>query len=372
MGERRRFRRCSTKRTGAACAALLLACGLGAWHAGFERDAAACGRFYPARELRKPSLAHEQVAILYDASVGVEHFIREVAFNDATTHFGFVVPTPSRPEVAKVAKSPFEALRNSFDFAPRVGARAAGGTRDTSPTRGYGSSGLGSVELLEKVKVGSFTAFVLAADDEAAMAKWLRENGLSTTPESQEWLGHYVRLQFYFVAMRYDPVLEPKEATSPTRTVGVTRSETIRISFATPAPFYPYLEPRAVGELAGADRLLELWLVTNEPLTPVALVDEGEDRTWVRPLQPGLSYGSALASTVVALGSEFDGLLPKNDVVVQTFQDQKSSRPGFGDILFVPKERRPLEGRRKEALTRLAGLLDTSLVPVRRPQKAAP
>src|SRR5262249_43589386 len=79
---------------------------------------------------RRPSLAYEQTLIVYDAERRREHFVREVVFSASREPFGFVVPTPSRPEVAKVKKSPFPKLRDEFPFRrPHPGGRvAAAGT----------------------------------------------------------------------------------------------------------------------------------------------------------------------------------------------------------------------------------------------------
>ncbi len=91
------------------------------------RDAEACGGFFSRGSTRKPSLSYEQVLILHDPSSGTEHFIREVAFHGGAEPFGFVVPTPTEPVVAKVEKSPFEALRRAFPFArPEAVVRGEG------------------------------------------------------------------------------------------------------------------------------------------------------------------------------------------------------------------------------------------------------
>jgi hypothetical protein len=330
-------------------------------------EALACGTFSAKLgTTRRPSLSYEQVVIVYDAKTSTEHFIREVTFNEGATQIGFVVPTPSRPEVAKVDAQPFNELRSKLRFAPEPNLGAFGHGSGAGTGQGYGSGrvGGGSVSVLETTKVGSFTAFVLAADDEQALATWLSDNDFSSSPEADEWLAHYVRLRFFYVAMRYDPPAPSagREA-PPAGAKPVTRGETIRISFATPAPYYPYLEPKPPTGLPAGDRLLEMWLVSNEPMTPVALVDADGARTWVRPLQPGLTHGGARDVAVKALGVTLGALVPEGPVTVQTFQDQKQSRAGFGDIVFVPSERRALDGARKAALLPLVALLDSTLMP---------
>src|SRR5262249_46022466 len=163
-----------------------------------------------------------------DGAARREHFIREVAFRRASEPFGFVVPTPTRPEVAAVAKSPFSELRRSFGFGAEPALRAVG-------LAGHGRLGGGApsgVPLSAVRKVGSFTAFVLAATDETALSAWLAEQKLVKTPEASAWLARYVRLGFFFVAMRYDPEREAPgtKASEP----DASKSETMRISFATP------------------------------------------------------------------------------------------------------------------------------------------
>src|SRR5688572_3283833 len=80
--------------------------------------AEACGGFFLRRVSpeEQPSLAREKVLIIHDAARGREHFIREVAFRRADQRFGFVVPTPTLPEVVKVEKTPFSRLRRRFPF----------------------------------------------------------------------------------------------------------------------------------------------------------------------------------------------------------------------------------------------------------------
>ena len=44
--------------------------------------------------------------------------------------------------------------------------------------------------VLSKERVGSFTAFVLAATDSAALERWLKDNQLVVPPETRAWLDH--------------------------------------------------------------------------------------------------------------------------------------------------------------------------------------
>jgi hypothetical protein len=321
--------------------------------------ARACGGFFSrvrATPATAPSLSHEQVLLLYDSASRKEHFIREVTFRNGTEPFGFVVPTPSRPEVAAVKQSPFPALRSiaSTDDFPPAPTRRSDNKEGGTGARRAGSG----VQVLEVSKVGSFTAFVLAASDARGFAEWLAQNGFQSSPSTDEWLAHYVRQNFFYVAMRYEA---PREVTSAARVV----AETVRISFATPVPYYPYLEPRPSGGRASPERLLDLWLVSTASWTPISARTAGSKTTWVRPFRP--TRGSAARYQLeAALGDELRALLPTGELKLQTFQDQKASREGFGDVLFAPVAPNALAAERLDELKPLLGSIDPALLPAAR------
>jgi hypothetical protein len=321
--------------------------------------AEACGGFFSTSALserRRPSLAHEQALIIYDQKSRREHFVREVAFRQATKPFGFVVPTPARPEVEPVAKSPFRDLRHVFGFD---GLEAVSSSRGFRPGRLGGGADDG-VTLLDVKSVGSFTAFVLAATDEAGLSNWLARQKLVKTPESGAWLAHYVRLGFFFVAMRYEPKPAAPGAASPEP--GAAMSETMRISFDSPLPYYPYFEPErtsAPGEL----RLLDLWVASDAALEPVSVLERDGTRRWVRPFRAGKRYDRVEARLAGLLEPELWRLLPSGKVTIATYQDQKASRRGFGDVLFVPARSPELTPARRSELEKLLPVLDPELVP---------
>jgi hypothetical protein len=304
------------------------------------------------------------VLIIHDPAAEQQHFVREVTFVAEREPFGFVVPTPARPEVAKVATSPFVALRSSFPFDPPPMRSASKGAGTGAPPDGAPGADRG-VRVLEITKVGSFTAFILAATDEKALAKWLSDNQLVSTPEADRWLAHYVRMGFFYVAMRYDPATEETQEGA-----GRTKSETVRISFATPVPYYPYFEPERPAAMKARQslRLLELWTVTPRAITPIVARSSGDGAAakirWLRPYREGQRFNEARARLEHALDDELEQLLPTGGLVVQTFQDQKTSRTGMDDVLFAPAERIEIDAeKKKRLLPLLVGILDPALVP---------
>lgn len=301
-----------------------------------------------------PSLQVEQVLVIHDPATEQEHFIREVAFRDAKEPFGFVVPTPSRPTVAKVAHSPFERLASDYypdpPGAPPVDLGLSGLSGGGTGT----GAGASQVTVLSQERVGSFTAFVLAASDGAALRSWLDRNQLATTPASDAWLAHYVALGFYFVALRYEA---PDAKTIRER----TRAETVRISFASPLPFYPYREPDHATAPGTAPRELAVWLVTPERFVPVAAKKVGDAIDWRRPWIEGVRHDPVKVEELQRqLGAELGALLPasKDALTVQTFQDQKRSRQGWGDVVLVPEKARTVDVTKLSHFGGLAASLD--------------
>jgi hypothetical protein len=285
--------------------------------------AAACATFGRLIDTgRTPSLSLERVLIVHDPVTQLQHFIREVVFRGDAEVFGFVVPTPSLPEVFAVEHSPFVDLEGAFPYV----------ARPPQPRARTRSAGSGSVEVLEQKAVGSFTAFVLRASDPAALAQWLRDNQLQSTQENDAWLRGYVARDFYYVALRH----ERRPGTGRARAL---KAETMRISFRTPVAYYPYREPQMAASGGSEPRALALWLAAAEPLVPVAWEARGAEAGWVRPLREGLRASAVESSWLRGqLGSAERSLIaPDRRWSVQTFEDQKRSRAGFGDVVYLPE-----------------------------------
>ncbi|MEQ9317789.1 MAG: DUF2330 domain-containing protein, partial [Polyangiaceae bacterium] len=337
----------------------------------------------------------------------------------------FVVPTPARATVAAVKSPPFDRLARAYAFPTTNGGS------------GFGSGDGGRVTVLDRSKVGSFSAFVLAASDGVALTDWLRANKFVTDTHTKAWLSHYSRMKFHFVAMRYDPPNSAQVGEASDQIV----AETIRISFKTPLPYYPYFEPKTPeGQTVRAS---EMWLVSNSPMTPVAALREGLSTQWVQPFAAGAPYrptrgkadppkppppppppkaipprtkvdgdppsargnmwGDSIGESFGAgglglsgigeggggrshgigsgslgrighsagagvleplakvLGHDLEALLPQGALVVQPFQDQKTSRVGFGDVLFIHQTPRTLSPTQRKALEPLLAILDPML-----------
>jgi MYXO-CTERM domain-containing protein len=317
------------------------------------RDADACGMFVTRpmtdEEIAQkvPYLSIERVLLVWNATTQTEDFVREARFEKANQAFGFVVPVPSRPEVFAVAKSPFDDLSREFPFTlPRLTAA------------GFESFGGGVARapppvVLSEQRIGSFRAFVLAASDGGGLADWLKKNGFGVPVSAQAWLDHFVRLGFHYVAFRYDA----EETAQP----GMT-SETVRIRFKTPMPYYPYLEPQRSSTPTAARNLL-LWYVSQEERAPVASSHAGDGAlVWRQPWE-----GTALHVTAKRVRDAIPSLaeLVSGDDgspwVVSTYRDAKQSREGWGDVLLVPTSPVAMSDEAIASRWRLLPVLDPRL-----------
>lgn len=327
------------------------------------RDASACGGFFARRpateaELAKtlPYLTVEQVLVVWDEDTGVQDFVREARFDRTNQSFGFVVPLPSKPEVFPVKKAPFDALRTEFPFDPPSDLRVGSGG---GVVQGGGKGGgAPPVVVLSEQRIGSFTAFVLMANDRAGFDKWLDDNGFATTPQSSAWLAEYVKLGFFFVAFRYEPSKAKGDAGAGES--GMT-SETVRIRFKTPLPYYPYREPEHAPGTATPDRrMLSAWLVTKKPM--LGVVQKRSTKTFMRPWSEGMTKTPTREVLAAAMG-ELGALLPQGAASfhVATYRDLKTSREGYGDALFVPSTPVALTAAQIEERRRLLPVLDWRL-----------
>lgn len=287
----------------------------------------ACGLAF-GKDVEPPFLSEERVLLIWNEQTRVEHFVREVRFEQANKTFGFIVPTPGKPEVAKVERSPFQDLERDAPYPIWSSGLGLGGFGLGGGGGGLGTGAGSGVEVAKVQRIGRFKAFTLAAQDPAALRRWLEDNGFQARPALDRWLAHYVDLGFHFVAFRY----EAKKDEPP----GMV-SETVRLSFESELPYYPYFEPEPPQKQTM--RRLTTWFVSQHGLRPIAAMTGGGKTELVNPWFSGNDPTPSVDSFAKTLG-ELGALLPidKPELQVQVFQDHKIAREGFHDVLFVPLE----------------------------------
>lgn len=326
----------------------------------YSRPSPACG-FVSARwahPTEMPSPAQEDVLIVYDDDERREHFIRRVRFRKADSDFAFIVPTPTRPKVAEAKDEIWSSLRK--DCPHRFSAPS--GPLGTGSGFGRGGLGLigrgGGVQVLEEKKLGDFTSFVLAATDTDAFDAWLKEHGFGPTEKGREWLDAYVQRAFFYVALRYDGEgknEKPAAGKTPSAAANQLLSKTVRITFDTPVPFYPYREPADTAD--DASRKLLVWFIGGSRRVPIAGVDVEGKRLLRRPWSEAEPCAQSARSALnEVLDAEVLSSISKK-AKVQTFADVKTTRKGWDDVLLTPIEPEDCDPKCLQERARFAAML---------------
>jgi len=193
-------------------------------------------------------IADQRILVVWDPATRVEHFVREAKFAAApgAPHegFGFLVPSPTVPEIAAADGAVFGHLDDRI--APRVvevtrwqnhysllwkllalESKAAPASRaiDAAPPP------RAAVEVMKTARVGGYDVAVLKASAPEALTEWLADNGFDARPELTEWARPYVEKAWMITAFKY--------ATDATA-IDVSA---VRLSFETDTPLFPYRVP---------------------------------------------------------------------------------------------------------------------------------
>jgi hypothetical protein len=312
-------------------------------------------------------IADESAIIVWDGASKTQHFIRRASFTSDARDFGFLVPTPEKPELAEAGDEAFTTLANLT--APKVitQPRPSGGGGC-----GCGSAGLksadqaampGGVDVLDARRVAGYDAVVLKADDAGALAKWLKEHGYESSPALTEWVAPYVKAGWTISAFKIareapeapaagDSARTGKgDATPRAAVAGGVSTSAVRMTFHTERPFFPYREPKAepTARPGGpAPRLLRVYFLTDGRVKGT-LVPDGAD--WEQVASVNVVWANKLE------GADREGVLKQLKLPAETppgawwlteFEDHSSPRPGADDVYFTrdenqaPVERPPI------------------------------
>jgi hypothetical protein len=294
--------------------------------------AGACATAYPRGAVAE--IAEESALIVWDAAAHREHFIRRAAFRAKAKDFGFLVPTPAKPELAEVSDAVFASLERITQ--PEVVYEREWGVEPTLSCglmflRGAAKSAAvagAPVRVLDTQRVAGFDAVVLEADSAGALAQWLKDHGYDQRPELSAWLEPYVAAKWKLTAFK----IATGEAAAP-------ETSAVRMSFAADRPFFPYREPSDARENRPAsapsgDRLLRVFFAGTERV-------DGTIGAAAAPW-PGRAVWSG---RVPAAALDFlpNGVSPGIDWLTM-FEDRASPRPGTDDLYFAPgRDRGPVK-----------------------------
>jgi hypothetical protein len=217
----------------------------------------------PAPPSGKPVVnADQTVIILWDEAAKTEHFIRRASFKGEADDFGFLVPTPSQPELSESGDAAFPFLQKltapEVKKMPRPSAPVGCGCAGAKPA-GRSLNALPAVRVLQEKVVAGFKAVVLEADSAGALVKWLKDNGYAFSPEVQAWAKPYVEGGWKITALKVAKAKEGEENKSVT-------AAALRMSFKTDRPLFPYREPDPAGSfktLGVNKRLLRIYFISE-------------------------------------------------------------------------------------------------------------
>jgi hypothetical protein len=215
----------------------------------------------PAPRFGQPVVNADQTVILiWDAATKTEHFIRQASFKSEAEDFGFLVPSPSQPELEESGNEAFGFLlkltepevkkvrQPSTGVGCGCGADIGSKRADTAPA---------NVRVLEEKLVAGFNAVVLEADSTTALVGWLKTNGYAFSPEVEAWAKPYVESGWKITALK---VAKSKDQIQD-KTVAASA---LRMSFKTDRPLFPYREPdykKSAQDLGAKNRLLRIYFV---------------------------------------------------------------------------------------------------------------
>lgn len=199
--------------------------------------------------------ASQNVILLWDRDRQMEHFIRKANFRGEEDSVGFLVPSPSRPQLEESGNSAFSYLSEITTPHEQSGSMFPIGC-SVAPTSIPNSLG---VRVIEERTLAGFDTVVLAADSGQALTEWLKEHHYAYTPEVAAWAQPYLDQKWYMVAMKIT------RTASSTQKTGIAASA-LRISFKTDRPLFPYREPdsrKDASELGVKDRVLRIYFIAE-------------------------------------------------------------------------------------------------------------
>jgi hypothetical protein len=203
--------------------------------------------------------ADQTVIIIWDVATKTQHFIRQASFRGEADDFGFLVPSPTQPELEEAGDEAFPHLRRLTEPEPKyVGGGGIGCTCSATPGTLEDRRSL-QVKVLDEKLVAGFNAVVLEATSATALTQWLKENGYAFSPEVEAWAKPYVDAGWKITALK---VYRDKDI--PVKSD--VKASALRITFKTDRPLFPYREPDYKGSAAAVgakDRLLRIYFLAE-------------------------------------------------------------------------------------------------------------
>src|SRR5262249_7587918 len=133
--------------------------------------------------------ADQTVIMIWDAATKTQHFIRQASFKSDGADLGFLVPTPTQPDLQEAGDDAFQLLDKLT--APEVRTRwqphIPFGCSAISYSRDSWAGSAPVVRVLDEKLVAGFNAVVLESNSSTALVGWLQDHGYAYSPELAVW-----------------------------------------------------------------------------------------------------------------------------------------------------------------------------------------
>src|SRR5262245_37710944 len=328
-------------------------------------------------EGQRVDVADETALVIWDEAARTQHFVRRATFVGTGYDFGFLVPTPNKPQLEEADGGIFDDLAKitapKTEYREESGLNLGCGMFKMGAKLGEAGADGGAVVVLEQKRVGDLDAAVLGfrpgaglAPEDAAveLLAWLNRNQYAVRPDLIDWLKPYARDGWVITAFKIAG--QPAEQAGPRRgsakdngaregngKVGL-KSAAVRMSFKSDRPFFPYREPadQRDEEAKGVHRLLRVYVAAAQRMA--GKLGDGTTR-W-----PATTAWADAVTDEERLGllakAGKDGKLPADTTApgrwwVTEFEDRSSPRPGTDEIYFEPSADQSIVARRPYVVT---------------------
>jgi hypothetical protein len=261
----------------------------------------------------KPVVFGDQTnIIIWNEAEHTEHFIRNAKFRADADDFGFIAPTPGKPELSEASTKAFSTLANLGPVVNYSGGFGGG-------IGGYGGRGGPEVQVIQEADVSGYHATTLWSTDAHAINDWMNDHGYVSTPEVEKWADRYTKRGWYLTAFK---VIDKTKLMASTGTV--------RMTFRTDKPFNPFYVPSTNIQVDRKGTLRVYFVSTGDYDANI-----GNTGTWQKPAWKA-AVPDATAD-ILAGQVKIPAYAMPYEAEVETFVDNDFPRPAADDIYFVKK-----------------------------------
>jgi hypothetical protein len=251
--------------------------------------------------------------VIWDEAHHTEHFIRNANFKSGAGDFGFIAPTPGKPQLNKASNRAFYTLANLAPIRRFTRSLAKAGAADAMKKYEV-------VQVIQEADVAGYHATTLKCPDAHAINDWMNAHGYVSTPEVEKWAERYCKRGWYLTAFK---VIDKTKLAASTGTV--------RMSFKTDKPFNPFYVPKTNIPINGGGTLRVYFVSVGDYDAHIGHAETWQVPQWTSPIPEA---SAALLAKQVEL--PFDSV-PDN-CQVETFVDNNFPRPAAEDIYFVKRK----------------------------------